>query len=144
MVNHCAQFLKKKGLKFSTHADPAKSKTKCIIFSKKPKDRRNVVPVKLNEDVLPWVDEVKHLGNILEYNNSMERDIAVNRGKFIGKLNSIMSLQTHLSRFSTSRLLVSMAVVSGISSHLTVKDSTLPGMLLSSMPGVFQTQHIDI
>ena len=89
MVNHCAQFMKKKGLKFSTNADPDKSKTNCIIFSKKPKDRKNVAPIKLNEDILPWVEEVKHLGNILECNNSMKRDIAVKRGRFIGKLDSL-------------------------------------------------------
>ena len=45
--------------------------------------------MKLNGDDLPWVDEIKHLGNILEYNNSMKRDISVKRGKFIGKLNSL-------------------------------------------------------
>ena len=89
MVNHCAQFMKKRGLKFSTNADSDKSKTKCIIFSKKPKDRKNVAPIKLNEDILPWVEEVKHLGNILECNNSMKRDISVKRGRFIGKLNSL-------------------------------------------------------
>lgn len=49
MVNHCAQFMKKRGLKFSTNADPDKSKTNCIIFSKKPKDRKNVAPIKLNK-----------------------------------------------------------------------------------------------
>ena len=38
---------------------------------------------------MPWVDEIKHLGNVLESNNSMKRDIAVKRGKFIGKLNSL-------------------------------------------------------
>ena len=48
-----------------------------------------VAPVKLNGDELPWVSELKHLGNILECNNSMSRDIAVKRGKLIGKLNSL-------------------------------------------------------
>ena len=88
MINTCSEFMKKKKLKFSTNADPVKSKTKCVIFSKKAKDRVNVAPVKMNGDDLPWVTEVKHLGNILEDNNSMKRDITVKRGKFIGKLNS--------------------------------------------------------
>ena len=35
MVNSCSVFMKKKKLKFSTNPDPAKSKTKCVIFSKK-------------------------------------------------------------------------------------------------------------
>ena len=89
MINKCSEFMKQKKLKFSTNIDPVKSKTKCVIFSKKARDRVNVSPVKLNGDDLPWVDEVKHLGNILEFNNSMKRDISVKRGKFIGKLNSL-------------------------------------------------------
>ena len=48
-----------------------------------------MAPVNLNGDYLPWVEEVKHLGNLLECNNSMKRDISVKRGKFIGKLNSL-------------------------------------------------------
>ena len=89
MINMCSVFMKKKKLKFSTDVDPVKSKTKCVIFSKKEKDRLNVAPVKLNGDDLPWVAEVKHLGNLLECNNSMKRDLTVKRGKFIGKLNSL-------------------------------------------------------
>ena len=89
MINKCSDFMKVKKLKFSTNVDPRKSKTKCVIFSKKAKDRQNVAPVKLNGDDLPWVEEVKHLGNLLECNNSMKRDISVKRGKFIGKLNSL-------------------------------------------------------
>ena len=42
-------------------ANPVKSKTKCVIFSKKAKDRVNVAPVKLNGDELLWVDEIEHL-----------------------------------------------------------------------------------
>ena len=90
MVNTCSQFMNKKSLKFSTNVNPVKSKTKCIIFSKKIKDRTNVTPVRLNGDALPWVDEVKHQGNILENDNSMKRDIAIKRGKFIGKVNSLL------------------------------------------------------
>ena len=76
-----------KKLRFSTNPNPVKSKTKCIVFSKKVRDRVGVAPVKLNGDNLPWVAELKHLGNVLECNNTMKRDIAIKRGKFIGKLN---------------------------------------------------------
>ena len=89
MINKCSDYMKQKQLKFSTNANPIKSKTKCVIFSKKARDRQNVARVKLNGDDLPWVEEVKHLGNILECNNSMRRDISVKRGQFIGKLNSM-------------------------------------------------------
>ena len=73
--------------KFSTNLDHDKSKTKCLIFS--PKPIGNIAPIRLNGNHLPWVNEVKHLGNILEANNSMKRDIMSKRGKFIGKLNSL-------------------------------------------------------
>ena len=84
--NLCSEFMKKKSLKFSTNINPVKSKTKCVIFSKKEKDRVNVIPVKLNGNDLPWIREVKHPGNILECDSSMVRDIPIKRGNFIWKL----------------------------------------------------------
>ena len=90
MVTICEKFAKMKHLKFSTNVDPIKSKTKCLIFSPRIKDRSGVSPILLNGDPLPWVREVKHLGNILQCENNMKRDIAVKRGKFIGKVNSML------------------------------------------------------
>ena len=75
MVNLCTSFMKKKSMKFSTNVDPVKSKTKCVIFS--PRKIAAVSPIELNNDDLPWVNEIKHLGNLLESNNSMKRDITV-------------------------------------------------------------------
>ena len=90
MVDSCAMFAKRKNLKFSTNLDPIKSKTKGIIFSLKPKMRLNVLKLKLNGDELPWVTEVKHLGNTLESSNTMKRDISIKKGQFIGKMNSLL------------------------------------------------------
>ena len=90
MVRICENFAKMKHLKFSTNVDPNKSKTKCIIFSPRMKDRTGVSPIILNSDPLPWVSEVKHLGNILQCENNMKHDVAVKRGKFIGKVNSLL------------------------------------------------------
>ena len=90
MVRICEKFAREKGLKFSTNANPQKSKTKCVIFSPKANDRQNVSPILLNSDPLPWVSDVKHLGNILQSENSMKKDVALKRGKFIGKVNSIL------------------------------------------------------
>ena len=87
MIRTCEQFAKKKNLKFSTNVDPTKSKTKGIIFSKNPV--RQVPPVLLNGDPLPWVSSVKHLGNTLQSNNTMQLDCTQKRGKFIGKLNAL-------------------------------------------------------
>ena len=89
LVKICENFAKKKGLKFSTNIDPVKSKTKCIIFSRRPVDSRKVAPVILNQDPLPWVSDVKHLGNVLQSDNKMTMDLAQKRGKLIGKLNSL-------------------------------------------------------
>ena len=44
LVKVCEKFAAKKSLKFSTNANPEKSKTKCIIFSKKAQDVSQVVP----------------------------------------------------------------------------------------------------
>ena len=82
------KFADRKSLVFSTNVDPAKSKTKCIIFAKKKIS--DVTPILLNGDPLPWVKEVKHLGNILQSDNSMQKDCVTKRGKFIGKVNSFL------------------------------------------------------
>ena len=49
-----------------------------------------MAPIILNDVPLPWVSEVKHLGNILQSENSMRSDCAVKRGRFIGKVNSLL------------------------------------------------------
>ena len=43
-----------------------------------------------NGDPLPWVREVKHLGNTLQSDNTMKTDCVLKRGKFIGKVNSLL------------------------------------------------------
>ena len=44
----------------------------------------------LNGDPLPWVKQVKHLGNLLQSDNSMSVDIAQKRGKYVRKVNSLL------------------------------------------------------
>ena len=50
----------------------------------------NILPVKLNGDDLPWVSDVKHLGNFLDSGNSMKKDITTKKGQFIGKIISLL------------------------------------------------------
>ena len=90
MVNLSQSFASKKSLKFSTNVNPDKSKTKCLIFSKKSKDRVGILPVLLDNAPLPWVSQVKHLGNLLQVDNSMRLDISLKRAKFIGKVSSLL------------------------------------------------------
>jgi hypothetical protein len=89
MVKICEDLAKSRNLKFSMNADPKKSKTKCIIFSKNAQSRQGILPISLNGDPLPWVESVKHLGNTLECDNSMRKDIRMKKGQFIGKVNSL-------------------------------------------------------
>ena len=90
LVDKCQTFASRRNLKFGTSPNPLKSKTKCIVFSKRAKDRVNLAPIKLDGQVLPWVEKVNHLGCILEQDNSMKMDIAAKRGQFIGKINSLL------------------------------------------------------
>ena len=66
-----------------------KSKTKCIVFSQKVSDRRGLPPIMLSGNPLPWVENLKHLGNTLQSDNSMKIDISVKRATFIGKVHSL-------------------------------------------------------
>ena len=50
----------------------------------------NILKIRLNGDDLPWVTEVKHLGNTLESSNTMRRDVSIKKGQFIGKMNSLL------------------------------------------------------
>ena len=43
MVNICQDFVSSNNLKFSIHEDPDKYKTKCLVFSKKAKEMKNVL-----------------------------------------------------------------------------------------------------
>ena len=90
MVRICEDFAKSRKLKFSTDENPVKSKTKCLIFNKVKRNNAEVAPIILNGNPLPWVSNVKHLGNILDSTNSMKADCLSKRGKFIGKVNSLL------------------------------------------------------
>ena len=107
MVSICEQFAKLKKLKFSTNIDFQKSKTKCIIFTLDKKPRTNVAPIILNNDPLPWVDNLKHLGNILDTTNSMKKDCLNKRGKFIGQVNSLLQ-ELHFAASSVKMKLLNI------------------------------------
>ena len=61
------------------------------MFSNRRKDHQlQPHPIYLDGVPLPWVSMVKHLGNLLQSDNSMTEDIQLKRGKFIGKVNSLL------------------------------------------------------
>ena len=76
MVNTSQNFADKYNLKFSTNPTKiAKSKTLCIIFSPQVTARRCVAQIILDSVPLPLVEDLKHLGNIVQSNNSMNIDV---------------------------------------------------------------------
>ena len=72
MVNICHRAATERNLSFGTHEDPQKSKTKCIVFTKKRIASNELKCISLNGNKLPWVQNVKHFGHNLQANNSMK------------------------------------------------------------------------
>ena len=64
LLSICENFAESHSMLFSTDPDPAKSKTKCLLFSRNIRADQ-VKKVQLNGDSLPWVQTAKHLGNHL-------------------------------------------------------------------------------
>ena len=100
MVNICSEFVSARNLKFGTNADPKRSKTKCIMFSKRSRSQSLPMNITLNGNRLPWVKQVKHLGHIVQSDNSMSIDIVQKRAAFIAKMNSILQ-EFHFSEPDT-------------------------------------------
>ena len=97
--------MKKRKLKFSTNVNPAKSKTKCVVFTKEKNLKDRLAPIILDENPLPWVNSVNHLGHILESDNSMRFDCLAKRGKFIGKVHSLLQEFSYVDSTVLARIL---------------------------------------
>ena len=89
MINVCNKFAIGRNLKFSTNVNVEKSKTKCIIFSRKKVYKENYAPICLDNAPLPYVDKLVHLGITVQSDNSMAVDMSIKRARFIGKVNSL-------------------------------------------------------
>ena len=89
MVKICEKFAKATKLKFSTNIRIEKCKTKCLIFSKEKVNYNKITPILLNELPLPFVNDLKHLGNVLQSDNSMTIDCNKKRAIFISKIHSL-------------------------------------------------------
>ena len=77
---------------FSTHEDPAKSKSKCIYMTGKEVMLRYLAPLLLNGRPLPWVTSAAHLGHELTQACSPEHAAWVARAKFIDKATSVKDM----------------------------------------------------
>ena len=91
---------------FSTDkVNPEKSKTMCIAFMHKSKDRLGTI--RLNGDSLPWKDKVNHLGTTLTSSCSSGPDIMEKRAAFIStvySLNQEFAFATPETRLRLCRL----------------------------------------
>ena len=91
----CESFSKNHSMQFSTDPDPAKSKTKCLYFSRK-KQIKPIPKLILNGNLLPWVEKAKHLGNQLTtkicfspVSMDTSADILVKRAIFFTKVHEL-------------------------------------------------------
>jgi len=83
MLKECEMFCEQSELQFNA------SKTVCVWFRKRLVG--NVPRVYLDGKMLEWSDEVRHLGNIIMYNLSEQKEINVKRGDLVGRTNVILS-----------------------------------------------------
>ena len=88
MIDCSANFMKSHNLTFSTNPDPRKCKTKCMAFLKKDRD---IIPLRMNGNKLPWVTSTKHLGTKIENKlDGMAKDLMEKRAQFINRNNELI------------------------------------------------------
>ena len=96
MLNICEDFSSTHSMLFSTDPVPAKSKTKCLFFSRK-RTSDQIKNVTLNGDILPWVATAKHLGNQLSsrlnlssFSPETKTDILCKRAILFDKVHQVV------------------------------------------------------
>ena len=83
MVDIAAKYAKEHKIQFSTDPKPEKSKTKGMVFSRKPLDFKPA-PIFLSGNALPWVEEAKYLGGKLTgIVDGFQQDVRIKRARFI-------------------------------------------------------------
>ena len=88
MLTTCEEYALSHNLQFSTDPNPVKCKTKLMAFLKKP---RQLPGLMLCGNPLPWVTQIKHLGNtISNVMDGNQLDVRIKTAKYIEKNNSIL------------------------------------------------------
>ena len=86
----CEKYANDHGRKFSTDLDPKKIKTRCLAFLQK---EREIKPVVLCGNDLPWVTSCKHLGNTIVTamtGDIRHQDVLNKRAAFIDRNNDLI------------------------------------------------------
>ena len=81
MLNICAEF----GVEYSINFN--ETKTKCIKFG----GNEHVPSVQLNNQNLKWVNEIDHLGNMLDRNLKDSHDVLIKQQTFFSQVNIMVS-----------------------------------------------------
>ena len=83
MLTTCEKFAEENNIKFSTHENPEKSKSKALYIVGHKNDPIKPAPLKLCGRMLPYVDQCDHLGHILNVKGTMDQDCLNKRADFI-------------------------------------------------------------
>ena len=92
MLLELERFAAESNITLSTDPIPSKSKSKCMYVVGRKRNLEKPASITLCGRILPWVDKVEHLGNILTSVGDMEQDAAVKRAKFITSSNEIREM----------------------------------------------------
>ena len=96
MLNLAQGYVKEHNIAFSTDPEPSKSKTKGIVFTRKPLSFAPE-PLELNGNALPWIEKAKYLGNTLtNIPDGLSRDAKEKRARYIERNVEIMQ-EFHLA-----------------------------------------------
>ena len=90
LLQLCEKYAEEHNISFSTNPDPYKSKSKCIYFIC-GRDW-NPVEVVLNDQKLPWVSQVDHLGHIIHKSGSQDIDCRKARGAYNGSSTELLGI----------------------------------------------------
>ena len=85
MLFLCEKWSKEFSVEFSTDENPAKSKSKAVMTRTNGRDRRDMVPLRLNGNELPFVNSMAHLGLTLDRDMDMAADCRGRRAIYINK-----------------------------------------------------------
>ena len=116
MMSICENYANRHNLVFSTDPNPAKSKTKCLLFrlNNREESPANII---LNDQPLPWVDHAAHLGHEFHSSGLQELDCNMRRAAYVGEsvellnvfkyahpLEKLSDIQTYTCSFYGSNL----------------------------------------